>query len=83
MSITSGSPLIEEVKPYLRPLSNMTEEEGKEYIRLLANTQESLHYIPDEKPMVEFVDWLNEKMFDYRGLIPMGLALEAPENMYN
>ena len=31
----------------------------------------------------EFIDWLNENHFDYRGLIPMGLALEAPEGMYN
>lgn len=29
------------------------------------------------------IDWLNKKMFDYRGLITMGLALKAPENMYN
>ena len=28
------------------------------------------------------VDWLNAHHFDYRGLIEMGLALEAPENMY-
>ena len=28
-------------------------------------------------------NWLNKKMFDYRGLIPMGLAFEAPEGMYN
>ena len=27
-------------------------------------------------------DWLNKKMFDYRGLIPIGLALEAKEDMY-
>jgi len=31
-----------------------------------------------------FIDgWLNKKMFDYRGLIPMGLALEAKEGMYD
>ena len=29
------------------------------------------------------VDWLNEHHFDYRGLIDKGLALEAPDNMYN
>jgi hypothetical protein len=27
-------------------------------------------------------DWLNKNMFDYRGLIPKGLALEAKEGMY-
>ena len=29
------------------------------------------------------IDWLNANGFDYRGLIPMGLALEAPKDMYN
>lgn len=31
------------------------------------------------------VDWLNRKMFDYRGLIPKGLAIEVTEenNLYN
>lgn len=28
------------------------------------------------------VDWLNANHFDYRGLIDIGLALEAPEDMY-
>ena len=31
---------------------------------------------------LEQFDWLNKKMFDYRGLIPMGIALEVPEGMY-
>ena len=30
----------------------------------------------------DYVDWLNEHHFDYRGLIEKGLALEAPEDMY-
>ena len=29
-----------------------------------------------------YVDWLNKHHFDYRGLIPRGLALEAPNDMY-
>ena len=35
-----------------------------------------------DKPLFNEIDWLNENMFDFRGLIPMGLALEAPEDMY-
>lgn len=61
-----------EVLPYLRSMSSMTEEE-KEELRTLKWTKLE-HYT---------VDWLNKKMFDYRGLIPMNLALEAPEGMYN
>ena len=33
--------------------------------------------------MGDVIDYLNEKMFDWRELIPKGLALEAPEGMYN
>ena len=33
--------------------------------------------------IILYVDWLNKKHFDYRGLIPMGLALTAPKGMYN
>ena len=59
-------------KPYLRPMSSMTEEE-KEELRTLKWTKLE-HYT---------VDWLNKKMFDYRGLIDKGLALEAPNGMYH
>ena len=44
---------------------------------------------PDFQPIMcnianeqNMFDWLNKKGFDYRGLIPMRLALEAPEGMY-
>lgn len=87
MSITVGSPLITEVKPYLRPLSSMTEEEKIEYNELLNNCEEQdrVDYnitILDDSMLFFVIDWLNEHHFDYRGLIPMGLALEAPEDMY-
>ena len=36
-----------------------------------------------ESAIAEISDWLNKKMFDYRGLIPKGLAIEATEGMYN
>ena len=59
------------VKPYLRPMSSMTDDEDDEL-----NSARMGNYGED-------VDWLNAHHFDYRGLIPMGLALEAPEDMYN
>ena len=64
-------------KPYLRPMSSMTEDEKKEYHELCDS------YCGIYFDSVRSVDWLNKKMFDYRGLIPMGLADEAPEGMYN
>ena len=69
-----GCPKIEDVKPYLRPLSSMTKEEEYEYHNICV--------CPINKPW-DVTDWLNKKGFDYRGLIPMGLALEAKEGMYN
>ena len=60
-----------EVKPYLFPLSSMTEDQEKElnsYLRL------------DKEPImrsVKEIDWYNKNHFDYRGLIPMGLANDA------
>ena len=82
---------------FLRPLSSMTEEEKKEYIEYAGyEIEESVNgrhyenYLKDfcgtpDNPSVnaDSVDWLNKNMFDYRGLIPKGLALEAPEGMYN
>lgn len=65
---------IENVKPYLRPLSSMKAEE-KEFILRCAYGG---NHIPSDE-----IDFYNANHFDYRGLIPMGLALEAPENMYS
>lgn len=56
----------EEIKPYLRPMSSMTEEEQREYNKTYWDTQ-----------TWENIDWLNKKMFDFRGLIPKGLALST------
>lgn len=78
---------IDSVKPYLRPLSSMTEEERGEYNMLYHQVpiQRSNGNAYRDTKMVEalHIDWLSKEMFDYRGLIPKGLALEATEDMYN
>ena len=79
---------LEEIKPYLRPMSSMTEEETKTY-QSLQDTACSYHYefgdIVDDFLYFDndiSLDYLNSIHIDYRGLIPMGLALEAKERMY-
>ena len=62
---------IENITPYLRPMSSMTDEERQEYGLVLC----------DELSINQY-DWLNAHHFDYRGLIKKGLALEAPKEMY-
>lgn len=71
-SVGGPCPLVEEVRPYLRQMSSMTENEERELEETLQYTQYTL----------ESYDWLNAHHFDYRGLIEKGLALEAPEDMY-
>ena len=67
--------LVESIKPYLRPMSSMTKEEKEEYnIIVDALFDTGISYLND---------WLNSHHFDYRGLIPKGLAIEAPEGMYD
>ena len=59
---------LEDCKPYLRPMSDMSEEERKEFQEI------KLSYHFDEDSYILF-DWLNKKGFDYRGLIEKGLAI--------
>ena len=79
VSLSPEPELIEDLKPYLRPMSSMTEEEFFNYSHL-----DLLDYSNDgfEMPNFRSIDWLNSYHFDYRGLIEKGLALEAPEDMY-
>lgn len=72
---------------YLRPMSSMTDEEKVEIQDLYHQNTQEVFKDPSEIRGYRFydisvVDWLNAHHFDYRGLIPMGLALEAPEGMY-
>jgi hypothetical protein len=76
---------VSEVKPYLLPLSSMTEEQKEEF-----NTQSlklQLQVIDEEimyEKATEFeVDFYNKHHLDWRGLIPMGLAIDATDkNIY-
>lgn len=64
------------ILPYLRPMSSMTDEE-KETYECFFNEDGLINC-----SVYVYVDWLLEHHFDYRGLIPIGLALEAPNDMY-
>ena len=61
------------MRPYLRPMSSMTEEEKLMYEGLMIGT-DNVSY------MLDVIDWLNKNMFDYRGLIEKGLAIEVTED---
>lgn len=82
------------IKPYLRPMSSMTEEEKMQLkeehskdTRLFAEALTKAAAGDTSmrgKVIPHFAaDWCNKNHFDFRGLIPMGLALEAPKDMYN
>ena len=62
------------VKPYLRPMSSMTEEEKFEYGFITERWMYDATY-----SISDSVDWLNAHHFDYRGLIEKGLAIEVTE----
>lgn len=90
------------IKPYLRPMSSMTEEEREEFWKEVLDIDwRELEFDeePDEVPfpftendcgfyldniyladLFAVIDWLNEHHFDYRGLIPKGLAIEVTKD---
>ena len=86
---------VEEVKPYLFPLSSMTEEQKKDIFRngtFFFDRHNTLCRLPkhnDDYDYVTFEDYLeiteklNKNHLDYRGLIPKGLAIDATDkNIY-
>jgi hypothetical protein len=66
---TNGFPYIEDIRPYLFPLSSMTEEQEAEYNEMY---EENRYSWKDN-----IIDWFDKNHFDYRGLIPKGIALDA------
>lgn len=60
---------IDEVKPYLFPLSSMTEEQDKEFMNIQIGYPS--------------VDWFNKNHIDYRNLIGKNLAIDCTNlNIY-
>ena len=82
---------IREVRPYLLPLSSMTEEQWRELFNIAGyevreedcGRHTEMYYYElvghenELYPNSDAIDWLNAHHFDYRGLIEKGLALDA------
>lgn len=64
-------------KPFLRPMSSMTEEEEEEFVLF---TDTMFRYGKDNNLCVlplDAIHWLLKNHFDFMGLIPKGLAIEV------
>ena len=88
---------IEEHKPYLFPMSSMTEEQYNSLYEsgILDNCSHNYEYVNPhiygvsfifkqfKTYSLELIEWLNKNHFDYRGLIPLGLAIDCTNlNIY-
>ena len=85
---------VSEVKPYLFPLSSITEEQKNELREMewsfdnstICNIIEcfgTYRAYVDHSCCYELIDWFIKNHFDYYGLIPMGLANDATgKNIY-
>lgn len=77
----------EYIKPYLRPMSSMTDKELIEFLEIRGknlNSEELKTFREGETAIVstlpsysKHIDWLNAHHFDYRGLIEKGFAIEV------
>ena len=63
---------IEHFKPYLFPLSSMTDNQKQEYQYITERWMYDSSYLISDS-----IDWLNKNHFDYRNLIDKNLAIDA------
>ena len=80
---------IEDVIPYLRPISSMTKEEKDEFEDIIGfkvwsddfdnefDFMSNEYSYIDKECVVKTFNWLNAHHFDYRDMISIGLAIEA------
>ena len=73
---------VEELSPYLRPMSSMTEEEQEEFLDLIIPIDRGKAVV-EEDNIERYNEFIYAHHFDNKGLIEKGLSLEAPEGMYN
>lgn len=90
LSKSDGMVMDGSLVPWLFPLSSITEKQKNELMDMawsfdddnsrICNILECIGtyraYV-DHSCCFELIDWLNKNHFDYRGLIPMGLAEDA------
>ena len=70
---------ISKIKPYLFPMSSMTEEQSKIYHELVGGMFGTGVLINLDC----LIDFFNRNHLDWRGLIPLGLAIDATgKNIY-
>ena len=79
---------VEFIKPYLRPISSITEEEYESVFwegcshTYHYSSKSGFQFVEIKTFTLNILNWLNANHFDYRGLIEKGLALKASEDMY-
>ena len=67
---------VDDIKPYLFPLSSMTEEEKEEYCQLQQRVIYNSKGVINED-VTKYINWCYKKHLDINNLIPMGLAIDA------
>ena len=78
-----GKGFWKDCKPYLFPLSSMTEEQvynnpiGFSQMLTIKADRDWENITINRRAYYKLVDWFNKNHFDYRGLIEEGLAIDA------
>lgn len=73
---------VDDIKPYLFPMSSMTEEEKEEYCQLQQRVIYNSKGVINEDVM-KYINWCYKKHLDINNLIPMELAIDATNlNIY-
>ena len=80
------SNVIDDTKIYLRPMSDITDEEMKTLLNLDSGLRIHKDVLHDEIPLVKYlpdaIDYLNSRLLDYRGYIALGRAMPSLDRMY-